>query len=96
VRCLRKRGRHVQIGLTLAEESNVSIPMNEVIGKELEIVGSHGMPAHRYDALLRMISSDILHPKRLIGKTIPLEKAGAELEAMGRFEQHGVTVIDRF
>jgi alcohol dehydrogenase len=96
IRCLRKRGRHVQIGLTLADEANVSVPMNEVIARELEIVGSHGMPAHRYDALLRMISSGVLHPKRLVGKTIALEEAGAELEAMGRFRQHGVTVIDRF
>jgi alcohol dehydrogenase len=96
IRCLRKRGRHVQIGLTLADEANVSIPMNEVIARELEIVGSHGMPAHRYEALLRMISSGVLHPKRLVGKTVSLEEAGLELEAMGRFGQQGVTVIDRF
>jgi alcohol dehydrogenase len=96
IRCLRKRGRHVQIGLTLADEANVSIPMNEVIARELEIVGSHGMPAHRYEALLRMISSGVLHPKRLVGKTVSLEEAGLELEALGRFGQQGVTVIDRF
>ncbi|MBM3264988.1 MAG: zinc-binding dehydrogenase, partial [candidate division Zixibacteria bacterium] len=96
IRCLRKRGRHVQIGLTLAEEANVPVPMNEIIAGELEVVGSHGMPAHRYEALLRMISSGVLHPQRLVGKTIPLEEAGAELEGMGRFKQQGTTVIDRF
>lgn len=96
IRSLKKRGRHVQIGLTLADEADVPVPMNEVIAKELEIVGSHGMPAHRYDALLRMISSGVLFPKRLVGKTVSLEDAGAELEAMGRFSQQGVTVIDRF
>ncbi len=96
VRCLRKRGRHVQIGLTLADEADVSIPMNAVIAKELEIVGSHDMPAHRYADLLRMITSGVLRPGRLVGKTVTLEDAGAELEAMGRFSQTGVTVIDRF
>ena len=96
IRCLRKQGRHVQIGLTIADEADVSIPMNEVIARELEIVGSHGMPAHRYDALLRMISSGVLHPKQLVRKTISLEEAGVELEAMGQFSQAGVTVIDRF
>lgn len=96
VRSLRKRGRHVQIGLTLAEESDVAIPMNEVIARELEIVGSHGMQAHRYDAMLRMISDGLLSPERLIGKRVSLEEAGPELESMGRFAQHGVTVIDRF
>ena len=96
IRCLRKKGRHVQIGLTLADQANVSVPMNEVIAKELEIVGSHGMPAHRYDGLLRMISTGVVRPQQLVGKTIPLEEAGAELEAMNRFTQHGTTVIDRF
>lgn len=96
IRCLRKRGRHVQIGLTLADEADILIPMNAVIAKELEIVGSHGMPAHRYPDLLRMITSGVLQPGRLVGKTVTLEEAGAELEAMGRFSQTGVTVIDRF
>ncbi len=96
IRCLRKRGRHVQIGLTLADEADVLIPMNAVIAKELEIVGSHGMPAHRYPDLLRMITSGVLQPGRLVGKTVTLEEAGAELEAMGRFSQTGVTIIDRF
>ena len=96
IRCLRKRGRHVQIGLTLADEADVSVPMNAVIAKELEIVGSHGMPAHRYAELLRMITSGLLRPGRLVNKTVSLEEAGAELEAMGRFSQTGVTVIDRF
>lgn len=96
VRCLRKRGRHVQIGLTLADEADVPIPMNAVIAKELEIVGSHGMPAHRFADLLRMVASGALQPGRLVGKTVSLEEAGAELEAMGRFSQTGVTVIDRF
>jgi alcohol dehydrogenase len=96
IRCLRRRGRHVQIGLTLGDQKDVSIPMNEVIARELEILGSHGMQAFRYDAMLAMITSGILAPERLIGKTVPLEEAPAELEAMGHFAQQGVTVIDRF
>ena len=68
IRSLRKRGRHVQIGLMLAEERNVSMPMFEVIAKELEIVGSHGMQAHRYEEMLRMIASGVLEPAKLIGK----------------------------
>jgi alcohol dehydrogenase len=96
IRSLRKRGRHVQIGLTLAEDSNVSIPMYEVLAKELEIIGSHGMAAHRYEDMLRMISSGKLQPKKLIGKTIKLEQAGEELASMGKFAQQGVTVIHQF
>ncbi len=96
IKSLRKRGRHVQIGLLLAQEANPKLPMHEVISKELEILGSHGMPAHRYGAMLGMIAAGRLEPVRLIGKTVSLLEAGAELEAMGRFAQQGVTVIDRF
>ncbi len=40
---LRRRGRHVQIGLMLAEHSTPQIPMARVIAHELEVLGSHGM-----------------------------------------------------
>ena len=93
---LRKRGRHIQIGLLLAEEANPPLPMHTVIAKELEILGSHGMPAHRYEAMLGMIVDGRLEPQKLIGKTIGLNEAGAELAAMGTFAQQGVTVIDSF
>ena len=96
IRSLRRRGRHVQIGLTLADHSDISIPMNEVIARELEILGSHGMQAHRYDAMLDMITSGILEPARLLGKTISLEESPAELMSMAHFAQTGVVVIDRF
>lgn len=89
------RGRHVQIGLTLADHSDVPIPMNEVITRELEILGSHGMQAHRYPAMLDMIVSGRLEPARLIGKTVSLDEAPYELEAMTHFAQQGVIVIDR-
>jgi alcohol dehydrogenase len=96
IRSLRKRGRHVQIGLTLAEDANVSIPMYEVLAKELQIIGSHGMAANRYDDMLRLILSGKVQPKKLIGKTIALEQGGEELASMGEFAQHGVTVIAQF
>jgi hypothetical protein len=43
-----------------------------------------------------MIRAGKLHPKALIRKTVSLEQAPAELEAMGTFLTLGVTVIDRF
>ncbi len=93
---LRKRGRHVQVGLMLAENKNAPIPMNHVIAKELVILGSHGMQAHEYPGLLDMIQAGKLEPKALIKKTVSLEEAPAELQAMGAFRGTGVTVIDTF
>lgn len=96
IRCLRRRGRHVQVGLLLAEQSRPAIPMDRVIAYELAILGSHGMPAYRYDAMLAMILAGNLHPQRLVGRTISLVEAPAALTAMDNFPGIGVTMINRF
>jgi alcohol dehydrogenase len=93
IRCLRKRGRHVQVGLLLADDRTVAIPMDRVIARELTLHGVHGMAVGGYDALLATIARGALDPSRLVGRTIALEQAGAELAAMGDFAQRGVTVI---
>ena len=96
IACLRKRGRHVQVGLLAGDDYRPRIPMDQVIGRELEILGSHGMQAHRYPQMLDLIAAGKLQPQRLIGKKVSLEEAPRELEGMGRFGAVGITVIDRF
>lgn len=93
---LRKRGKHIQVGLMLAEQSTPAIPMGKVIAHELEILGSHGMQAHRYDALFAMIEAGKLKPERLIGRTITLEQSIEALVNMDKFEVAGVTVVTEF
>ena len=93
---LRKRGRHVQVGLMLAGDRHPAIPMDAVIAKELRVYGSHGMQAHAYPEMLRMIESGKLHPERLVGRRIALEEAVDALVGMGSFAGSSVTVIDRF
>ena len=78
----------------LDDDRETAIPMDRVIGYELELRGVHGMAVGRYDALLRLVESGAVDPARLIGRTIGLEDAGAELAAMGSFAQRGVTVIE--
>ena len=94
VRSLRKRGRHVQVGLLLADEREVAVPMDRVIAYELELRGVHGMAVSRYDALLRLVETGAVDPARLIGRTIALEQAGEELASMGAFAQRGLSVIE--
>lgn len=96
IRSLRKRGRHIQVGLICGEDADRSIPVNLMISRELEILGSHGMQAHEYPSLLQMIADGRLYPEKLVGKTVSLEEAGRELEAMGRFQSSGITVIESF
>ena len=91
---LRKRGRHVQVGLMLGDERSVPVPMSRVISHELELAGVHGMAVRHYPALLDAIAAGRLDPSRLVGATVSLADAGAELAAMSTFARHGTTVID--
>jgi alcohol dehydrogenase len=92
VRSLRRRGRHVQVGLLAGGERESRVPMAELISRELEIAGVHGMPVRDYPALLRLVASGAVDPARLIGRRIALEEAGAALAAMDR-PAEGITVI---
>ncbi len=92
---LRRRGRHVQVGLMLADHATPAIPMARVIAHELEIYGSHGMQSWRYDAMLRMILSGKLSPDRLIGRRITLSEAAPALAIMDSFRENGISIIDR-
>ncbi len=96
IRNLRKRGRHIQLGWMLGDASTPPIPMDMVMGNELEIIGSHGMQAHRYGPMIDMIKSSALAPQKLISNEIDLE---ASIDALANFDGHhqaGITVITDF
>lgn len=96
ISCLRRRGRHVQVGLLLGDHAEPRLPMARVIAHELEILGSHGMQAFRYGAMMDMITAGRLKPELLIGRRMALEDAPAALMAMDRFEGVGIGVVTRF
>ncbi|EMI16800.1 alcohol dehydrogenase zinc-binding domain protein [Rhodopirellula maiorica SM1] len=93
---LRKRGKHIQVGLMLGDHKHPPVPMDKVIAGELEILGSHGMQAYRYPAMLAMIAAGKLHPEKLVGKTISLQESLEALPSMDRYHDVGVTVINPF
>ncbi len=97
VNSLRKRGRHLQIGLTTqAEQGEVALPIDLIVLKEATIIGSCGMQAPRFGAMLQMVEAGKLRPGKLVHKTIALEEAGQVLASMDRFATVGVNVIDRY
>jgi alcohol dehydrogenase len=93
---LKKRGKHIQVGLMATEHRHPIVPMDKIIANELEILGSHGIQAHKYPEVFQMIRAGKLHPERLIGKTISLEESLEALVTMDSFPGAGVRVIDRF
>ncbi len=96
IRNLRRRGRHVQVGLMLGHHAAPAIPMGQVIAHELEIYGSHGMQAWRYEDMLAMITGGRLSPSRLIGREVSLEEAVPLLTTLDRSTDTGISVITKF
>ena len=82
VRSVRRQGTHVQVGLMLGGNATAPMPWDRVIAHELRVVGSHGMSARDYPAMLAMIEDGRLDPARLIGATTDLEGAIDALVAM--------------
>jgi alcohol dehydrogenase len=70
--------------------------MDRVISWELELLGSHGMPAHAYPELLELIAAGRLDPTRLVTGRVDLRRAAELLPQMGTGGLSGITVIDRF
>jgi alcohol dehydrogenase len=93
VRSLRRRGRHVQVGLLLGEQSTPPIPMDRVVAHELQLFGSHGMQAHRYEALFELIASGRFDPAALVRRTVTLEESIEALVTMHRPGPAGITVV---
>lgn len=90
---LRRRGRHVQVGLLLAEHARTALPMDRVVAWELEVYGSHGMAAHEYPAMLARVASGELDPARLLGRVVGLEEAPAALAEVGVARHPRMTVV---
>jgi D-arabinose 1-dehydrogenase-like Zn-dependent alcohol dehydrogenase len=93
IRCLRPRGRHVQVGLLAGEDAENALPLGRVLAAELQFFGSHGMPAHAYPPMLTEIAAGRLQPQRLITRHITLADAPGALAAMGDSPTPGITII---
>lgn len=86
IRCLGVRGRHVQVGLL---PGGAALPVDVVVARELDVLGSHGAPAHAYPGLLAALPS--LGLDRLITRRASLDDAAQALAEVGRAP--GITVL---
>jgi alcohol dehydrogenase len=90
---LRKRGRHVQVGLLVGERTDPSVPMGLVISRELELYGSHGISAGAYPDVFRMIEQQRVPLERIIGPQLGLQEVPRQLAAMGQFNGVGISLV---
>ena len=91
---LRRRGRHVQVGLLPPIGGHPRVPMERVIGWELDVLGSHGMAAADYPDMMALIEQGRLQPQRLVERTIGLDEAATLLPGFDRATVAGMTMVD--
>ncbi|HEY0637781.1 MAG TPA: alcohol dehydrogenase catalytic domain-containing protein [Pseudonocardiaceae bacterium] len=90
---LRIQGRHLQVGLLVGPDARPPTDLGDVMYRELRVLGSHGMAAHRYPAMLDDIAAGRLDPARLVTRTISLDEAPAALASFASAPPTGTTVI---
>lgn len=91
LRSLSAGGRHLQIGLL---PENPVTRMAEVIGRELSVLGCHGMSARHYPELIDWVATGRLRPQDLIERWITLDQVPDAMIAMASdHPPAGVTMI---
>jgi alcohol dehydrogenase len=70
--------------------------MSLVIGSELRVLGSHGMAAASYPAMLAEVASGLLRPDLLVRGHITLDEDPQRLASLGEVGggAGGITVIE--
>jgi alcohol dehydrogenase len=91
---LRRRGRHIQVGLLPPVSGHPRVPMARVIAWELDLLGSHGMSAVDYPGMLSLIERGDLRPQDLIERVIALDEAATLLPTFDTASPAGITIID--
>jgi len=93
---LRKRGRHIQVGLLSDENNMPQIPMPQVIAHELEILGSHGMQAHVFPELFKFLKTSQIDLKKMVHKKVALEQIPNLLPQLNSLDSAGIYVLNSF
>lgn len=97
VDCLARRGQHVQLGLTTDEErGEVPLPTDAIALKELDVLGSRGLPVSKYDELFRLVESGSVDPGKLVTREVALSDVSDRLAAMSDFGTLGMEVVTEF
>ena len=76
--CTRPLGRIVQVGVT----GDLPVPLNMVVGKEIELVGSHRFHAEFAEAVA-LIDSGTIDPTPILTQTFPVDRALDAFELAG-------------
>lgn len=94
---LRSRGRHLRLGTCSKEQGgHIPVPVDLILFKELQIIGSLGMSASRFPAMLHMVESGQIQPGKLVQGTLRIEDVGDALADMATSSAPGMRVINEW
>ncbi|WGH78197.1 alcohol dehydrogenase catalytic domain-containing protein [Jannaschia ovalis] len=96
LRCLRPRGRHVQVGMPVGHTARMDVDMSAVYQGNLALYGTRGMPSWRYPSLLGLITSGKVDMAPLIAREVALSDVSDELAAFNGPTSPGVAVVTDF
>lgn len=91
--CLRKRGRHVQVGLLIGERDDPAVNVNRIVSRELSLLGAHGIAASAYPEVFSLIERAQIPLGRVIGETLPLSALPERLARMSDFGGVGIALV---
>ena len=94
IHSLRRRGRHVQVGLLPSVDGHPAVPMDRVIAWELDVLGSHGMAGADYPDMMRLVETGTLRPQDLVERVVGLTEGARLLPLVDTAAPVGVTLID--
>ena len=95
INCLAKKGKHIQVGI-LGSKNTIIVSTADLIAKEIELIGSHGMPLADYNTIFDLIASKKIDLSLLIDRTVKLEDVDRELLNMDTYSNSGMVIIDQF
>lgn len=97
INSLAKRGRHLQVGVTTkAEGGKVSLPIDQMVMREIQFMGTFGMPNHRFDSLLPLVLQGKITPGKMVTAQIALSEVTKIFEEMSTFNTTGTYIVTEF
>ena len=97
INSLKKSGRHLQIGVTTKEEAGyISVPINDMVMKEITFYTALGMPPHRFGSMLSLIERGRVQPGKMVNREISLSEVNDIFEGMSNFANPGTFVVTKF
>ncbi|MGR3468606.1 MAG: zinc-binding dehydrogenase [Shimia sp.] len=97
LRCLRKLGRHVQVGMPVGQHVTVPLPLLELVyARQLTIHGMRGLDAAGFAPLVDLIAAGRLDLAPMVTSRIGLGEVEATLRAMDGRPSAGVAIVTTF